>query len=569
MSFRVRLLALVGVVALSAVAATAFLAYTQSARQVTESAAADYQTSQRIVTELTAYAQEHASWVGVESIVGELARQTGQRIRLIGEADAILADSDTLAGGPARPVDSLPIAIDPRPTLTLPTGLVPPSGRKPMEVASTIAGYRHDLRLLACLTEHGLPVVVSVGPYGVPVYEAGEEARIGDPYQVAACSESALPDEPTAEELSAAAVCVRGDEISPPDDVRDGAIDDASEACLEQLFAELTAGLGPRPVRLYLGAAAVRDTSLDPGPVAAAAGLVAVLALGGTVLVSRRVLRPVRALTAASRQLGEGGFDRRVPVRGRDEVAQLARSFNRMADSLQRAEQRQRQLIVDVAHELRTPLSNLRGYLEALKDGVVAGDPSLFENLHREAVLQQRIVDDLQELALAEAGVLAYHRTEVDLGELLATCQTAHQAAADTAGVGLQVDAAASVTVHADPDRLRQVLGNLVTNAIRATGSGGSVTLRLVDDAVDTGSVQVIDTGMGIDPDDLPHIFDRFWRADRARGRATGGSGLGLAVAKHIIDDHCGQITAASRPGQGTTITVTLPRATGATSSER
>jgi len=559
MSFRVRLLALVAVVALSAVAATAFLAYTQSARQVTQSAAADYQTSQRIITELVAHARNHASWDGVEPFVGELARQTGQRIRLVGEADAVLADSDTLAGGPARPVDTLPIAIDPRPTLTLSESPMLAEGRVADVAAEAIAGYRHGLRLADCLARHGLPVVVSTGPYGVPVYQADESTRIAQGALVAACGDEAGPTTPTPDEQSEAEACVRWRDRPPPPESQGDSIGGTVE-CLEQLFAERTADLGPRPVRLYLGAADAPDRTLHPGPVAAAAGLVALLALGGTVLVSRRVLRPIRALTAAAGLLGEGDLARRVPVQGRDEMAELARSFNRMAGSLQEAEHRQRRLIADVAHELRTPLSNLRGYLEALKDGVVSGDPRLFDNLHREAVLQQRIVDDLQDLALAEAGVLAYHRTEVDLAELLATCRTAHQAAADAAGVTLDVEAGAPVVVQADPDRLRQVLGNLVTNAIRATPAGGSVTLRLTVTDLGPRVVRVIDTGAGIDPADLPHIFDRFWRADRARGRATGGGGLGLAIAKQIILDHCGQITATSRLGRGTTVTVTLPR---------
>jgi signal transduction histidine kinase len=564
MSFRFRVLALVGVVALSAVAATAYLAYLQSARQVSQSTAADYETSQQIVTELVGSAQQHGGWSAVEPLVGELAERTGQRIRLVGEADEVLADSDILAGGSARPVSALPIAVDPRPALTLSIGSVPERGRPPDVAAETIGTYRYGLRLADCLTRHALPVAVSPGPYGVPVYEADDAARTANGAQVAACGDESGSDQPTAQERAEADACwsdVR-EPVVPRDDPA-GQVG-AAVQCLQQLFARSTAGLGPQPVRLYLGAAAEEAGSLDPGPVAAAAGLVALLALAGTVLVSRRVLRPIRALTTASGQLGAGDLERRVPVRGRDEVAELAHSFNRMAESLQEAEHRQRRLIADVAHELRTPLSNLRGYLEALKDGVVAGEPRLFENLHREAVLQQRIVDDLQDLALAEAGVLAYHRCDVDLAELLATCRTAHQAAADAAGVRLQVEADNPARVEADPDRLRQVLGNLVTNAIRATPAGGSVTLRL-SVAAGTCAVQVIDTGTGIDPADLPHIFDRFWRADRARGRATGGSGLGLAIAKQIIVDHYGQISADSRLRRGTTMTITLPRPAGLT----
>jgi two-component system sensor histidine kinase BaeS len=276
------------------------------------------------------------------------------------------------------------------------------------------------------------------------------------------------------------------------------------------------------------------------------------------MLLSRRVLRPIDTLTTAAQRLGRGDLTGRVPVRGNDELAELARSFNRMADSLQRGEERQRRLVADVAHELRTPLANLRGYLEALSDGVIEPDPELFTSLHEEAVLQQRIVDDLQDLALAEAGSLTYHKVTVDLAELLETCCTAHHARAESAGVSLAV-AAEPVAVHADPDRLRQVVGNLVTNALRATAAGGSV--RLVASRTDTQAiVQVVDTGSGIATDALPHVFDRFWRADAARGRRTGGSGLGLAIARQIVTDHQGAITVASEVGVGTTFTIALPR---------
>jgi two-component system sensor histidine kinase BaeS len=332
--------------------------------------------------------------------------------------------------------------------------------------------------------------------------------------------------------------------------------------CLQQVFAQRIFKVAPVPLQVYLGAVNDQPRALAPGPVAAAAGLVAILAIVVTALLSRRVLRPIAALTSASRRLGEGGLGERVPVVGRDELAELARSFNRMADSLQRGEERQRRLIADVAHELRTPLANLRGYLEALKDGVMPPDPELFASLHEEAVLQQRIVDDLQDLALAEAGALVYRRTRVDLGDLLETCRVGHHAVADAAGVRLAVSAppaaAEPIQVHADPDRLRQVVGNLVTNALRATAAGGSVVLAAARTGA-TRTITVTDTGSGISATDLPHVFDRFWRADAARSRTTGGSGLGLAIAHQIVTDHGGTMSVASTPGVGTTFTIVLP----------
>jgi len=538
MSFRVRVLALFSLVALAATGATASLAFTQAARQAAASATTDRRAAEEIATVLADYARDHGTWYGVSEEVRRLALRTHQRIRLV--ADEFTVDSDELLDGTARPVVEPPVLVDPTPSLVL-TGDAEPSNA----TLQAISAYRSEVRFGACLTRLGITLATSRYPNGIPRYTADSSAEPGAVAGCAAESRAGLiADDPA---VTDAVVFCRDEQ--PPESTID---------CLQKAFARFTAEVGPAPLRLYLGADGDTGPSLALGPVLAAAGLVALLALSGTALLGRRVLRPVDTLTAAAQRLGDGDLSLRVPVRGRDELAQLATSFNRMADSLQRGEERQRRLVADVAHELRTPLANLRGYLEALKDGVLPGDAALFANLHREAVLQQRIVDDLQDLALAEAGVLAYHRTNVDLAELLETCRDAHQAVADAAGVALRVDTAGPVTVHADPDRLRQVVGNLVTNALRATPSGGTVTLTAATrDGFATVTVQ--DTGMGVAADDLPHIFDRFWRADAARSRSTGGSGLGLAIARQIVADHAGHIAADSRPGEGTTITITLP----------
>jgi len=239
-----------------------------------------------------------------------------------------------------------------------------------------------------------------------------------------------------------------------------------------------------------------------------------------------------------------------------------------MADSLQRSKQQQRRMVGDIAHELRTPLANLRGYLEALKDGVVEPNPELFASLHEEAVLQQRLVDDLHELALAEAGALVSHRTLVDLAELLETCRTAHLPAAEAAGIALVVETGALPAVLADPDRLRQAIGNLVTNALRATAAGGTVAIR---GAAGDGRARITveDTGHGIAPADLPRVFDRLWRADGSRHRGTGGSGLGLAITREIVTAHRGTISAESVVSEGTRFVIELPAAGGAADAER
>ncbi|WP_433796058.1 sensor histidine kinase [Actinoplanes sp. CA-252034] len=269
------------------------------------------------------------------------------------------------------------------------------------------------------------------------------------------------------------------------------------------------------------------------------------------------MLRPIGTLTAAARRLRDGDRDGRVPESGRDELSELARAFNQMADSVRAAQDDQRRLIADVAHELRNPLSNVRGYLEALQDGVVDPTPDLFASLHEEVLLNQRIVGDLQELALAEAGALVYHRSPTDLAELIERARVAHRTAADAAGVTLTVAADGPVIADVDPDRIRQVVGNLVGNALRATPAGGSITLSAGTDG-DGVVLRVADTGAGIAAEHLPHVFDRLWRARPYRDR---GSGLGLAIVRQIVRDHDGDVSAHSVEGAGATFEIRLPAA--------
>jgi two-component system sensor histidine kinase BaeS len=219
-------------------------------------------------------------------------------------------------------------------------------------------------------------------------------------------------------------------------------------------------------------------------------------------------------------------------------------------------------MIADIAHELRTPTTNIRGYVEALQDGVFPADQDHFRSLHEEAVLQERLIDDLQDLALAESGTLVYHRVPAELTELLRAVRTAHASTAAAQGVRIELDAPDPVHAVVDTGRIRQVIGNLLTNALHAASAGGVITLRArTEDR--TAVVDIADTGSGIAGEDLPHVFDRFWRADNARGRHTGGRGLGLAIAHEIIAAHEGTVTVASTVGTGSTFTVRLPLAQG------
>ncbi len=537
MSFRVRVLGLLMVVATAATAATAWLTLRQANRQVQETVTAGQQEVSRITGELRAYGFAHGTWEGLSPTVAALAKDTGQRIRVATESDVLLADSDALAGREPRALSSQPpILVDPRPALELPAGRVPQTSVK--LAATAIADYRAAAVYAACLTRAGAEVTARPDAVGVP--------RISTDRRPPQCGEpDGDADAPTREDLDALQPCASEKRFT---------------ACLQRVFNERTGSVAPPRLDIRLGVRNESPPTLAAAPTVAVAAGVALAVILGALLLSRAVLRPVRAMTLAAKGLGEGDLARRVPVSGRDEIAQLGGAFNRMADSIQAGEERQRRLTGDIAHELRTPLANLRGYLEALRDGVVEPTPELLASLHEEALLQQRIVDDLQDLALAEAGALTYHPTRVDLRELLETSRTAHRAQAETAGIALVLEAPSPVSVTADPDRLRQVVGNLVGNALRATAAGGTVTLALRPRG-ELAVVEVRDTGKGISAEDLPHLFDRFWRADASRGRATGGSGLGLSIARQIVTDHRGTIEVRSTVGAGTAFTVVLPTA--------
>lgn len=424
--------------------------------------------------------------------------------------------------------------VDARPVLSVPEGKVPRMSLKQTAVA--ISDYRTTVAYAACLTRAGAEVTARPGANGVP--------EIGTDRRPAQCRESrGTADPQTQEDLDALQPCESERPIA---------------ACLQRVFNERVGATAPPRLEIRLGVRDEAPPTLATAPTVAVAVGVALAVILGALLLSRAVLHPVRALTLATKELGDGDLARRVPVSGRDEIAQLGGAFNRMADSLQAGEERQRRLTGDIAHELRTPLANLRGYLEALRDGVVEPTPELLASLHEEALLQQRVVDDLQDLALAEAGALTYHPVAVDLRDLLEAGRTAHRAQAEAAGVALELQAPGPVIVTADPDRLRQVVGNLVGNALRATAAGGTVTLAL-NPRGELAVVEVRDTGKGISAEELPYLFDRFWRADASRGRATGGSGLGLSIARQIVTDHRGTIEVRSEVGVGTTFRVTLP----------
>ncbi|MEE8419069.1 MAG: ATP-binding protein [Dehalococcoidales bacterium] len=284
-----------------------------------------------------------------------------------------------------------------------------------------------------------------------------------------------------------------------------------------------------------------------------------VIGLIMTFFLSRRILAPVRTLSSAARRLGQGDFSQRVEVADKGELGELADTFNSMATDLERAEQLRRNMVADVAHELRTPLSNLRGYLEATRDGVVRPDAKTMRLLDEEASLLSRLVDDLQELSLAEAGELKMAIEPQDITELIKKTAEATREQAETKGISLTIDLPEILpAVSIDSQRTAQVLRNLLENALAHTASGDSITIDASrqDEWVE---VSVSDTGKGISQEELANIFERFYRVDKSRSRSTGGSGLGLTIARRLIEAQGGRITARSEPGKGSRFSFSVP----------
>jgi two-component system sensor histidine kinase BaeS len=294
-----------------------------------------------------------------------------------------------------------------------------------------------------------------------------------------------------------------------------------------------------------------------------AAFLAAVLV---SLFVSRQVVAPVRAMMSASQRIAEGNYTERVHVSGnlskgeQDELAQLALSFNQMAAKLQQTENMRRQLIGDVAHELRTPLSAIKGSMEGLIDGVLPADAETYQTIHREADRLQRLVNDLQELSRVESGAFDLDRQSVKVSDLVDSAVARLGKQFEEKDVTLETEVPSGLPqVFVDKDRIDQVLLNLVGNALQYTPSGGKVTIsaRAQDGEI---HIAVADTGIGIPPEHLPHLFTRFYRVDKSRSRAGGGSGIGLTIARHLVEAHGGRIwVVSSGSGQGSTFTFTLP----------
>ncbi len=287
--------------------------------------------------------------------------------------------------------------------------------------------------------------------------------------------------------------------------------------------------------------------------------LAIVIALLLTLVLSRRISSPIGVLAKAARRLGRGDLSQRVQFQGKGEVKVLAQAFNSMAADLEHAGQLRRNLVADVAHELRTPLSNIQGYLEAIRDRVMKPNAATIRSLNEETALLSRLVDELQELSLAEAGELKLVYQAEDIAKSVKQAVTSWQPQVAAKEILLSLDLPDNLPlVNIDRQRVNQVLHNLLENAVAHTHKGGTINVAAMTQG-DWVEVCVSDTGEGIPAEDLPNIFERFYRVDRSRARATGGSGLGLTIAKRLVEAHGGKIAVQSELGKGSRFSFTLP----------
>lgn len=615
-SVLVRFLGLSLAVALGAVIATAVLAtYSTSEKLQGEIDAntGQLQVDGEVFNTLSEYAADHPTWAGVDKEVHRLADQLGRRVALTEPDGTVIADSARMLGAgpelpsvPAATIDArsqgggvafsgtmsvyglrkavaanatqkiTAAAVAPLPPLYFGWGLTDDERREREQLADQAA---------ACYRAEGRPASVArTGTTPQVMIESSKSAEGVSVMQFAKPGQKAT-DKCVPAGLnapSAKAKVVNDDEVRRATECLDKAgetykvaaegglrmvlpndkteMTDTFVTCTSEARSQaLTPYVAPA-AKLYLGAKSTFNVFSGEGMLRTAATALGVLLIAALVMIfaGRRLVRPIVALTGAAQRMRNGDHAARVPVTGKDEVARLGHAFNAMAESIQQHDHQRKAMVSDVAHELRTPLANIKGYLVASEDGVVPLDRELVTSLLEETGLLEHLVADLQDLALADAGMLRLHQAPRDLTELVQQVVSAHRPAAETAGVSLTADVPESAPASVDSARIRQALGNLVSNAIRFTPSGGQVVLG-VRRVADGYNLTVTDNGTGIADEHLPHLFDRFYRAEQSRNRATGGSGLGLAITKHLAEAHGGRITVTSRPANGSVFTIWVP----------
>ncbi|MFF0339201.1 sensor histidine kinase [Kribbella sp. NPDC004875] len=620
-SVLVRFLGLSLAVALGAVIATAVIAtYSTSEKLQGEIDAntGQLQVDGEIYAELSRYASDHPTWSGVDKLVHDLADKLGRRVAVTTDDGSVIADSARMLGA-APDLPSVPAAIiDARSSgvskLAGLSGTMAVYSARKTVAAGAAGGFVSTASAAPPfiaypgwgMTDKEQKEREALAQQAVTCYGAkGKSARVmragANVPQVMIESTQSLAGVRVLEKSGSAAkddACVPAGLYAPSakakivndDEVRrstacldaanlkyqisdyeglksvepktkDDLTDKFNDCTTQARVQALTPYVAP-PAKLYLGAKSTFNVFSGEGLLRTAATALGVLLIAALVMLfaGRRLVRPIVALTGAAQRMRNGDHAARVPVSGKDEVARLGHAFNDMAEAIQRHDFQRKAMVSDVAHELRTPLANIKGYLVASEDGVVPLDRELVTSLLEETDLLEHLVADLQDLALADAGMLRLHPAPRDLAELAQQVVSAQRPAADGAGVTLTSEAAGPSPAVVDSARIRQALGNLVANAIRYTPPGGQVVVgvRRVDDGY---TLTVTDNGAGIAEEHLPHLFDRFYRAEHSRSRSTGGSGLGLAITKHLAEAHGGRVTVTSRLGSGSTFTVWIPAA--------
>ncbi|MFB6719011.1 sensor histidine kinase [Kribbella sp. NPDC056345] len=586
-SILVRLLAGAVLIALCSIAATAWLAARSTTVAIQEQQGQALADDAKIYNTLLEYAATHRSWQGVDRLLTKLSQDTGRQISLS------LRDRTPIGGKPVPETRKPSAFIDPLridPNLVGAEGggdLIDPRVVGPFALTPAQRTAYNELaqRVLKCVQGRSGQGRIEVAPTGRPQILDAPEAT------VAGCQGDRLaliepPQLKAYEELQKdvnSCLNTRGRKatikldanlnwsipsgpaqaapaVAPP-----AATAEAVETCLTNVRRDILKPYVAPFALLFVsapGSSASAGFDLSAANQKRIAGVAAAI-LGITVLIAVlggiRLVQPLRALTKASRQMTSGDEEIRVRVRGQDEIGQLSLAFNELADSRAKTESLRRAMVSDIAHELRTPLSNIRGWLEAVEDGVAHPDQAFIASLSEEAALLQHIIDDLRDLATADAGNLRIHPERVYLGLLLDQVVATYLSQAEHAGITLSSATDGDIELDADPVRLRQAVGNLVANALRFTPAGGTVRINAHREGTDV-LIDVTDTGAGIAPEDLPKVFDRFWRAEQSRNRHTGGSGLGLPIVRSLIEAHHGTTTATSHLDQGSTFTLRLPQ---------
>lgn len=299
-----------------------------------------------------------------------------------------------------------------------------------------------------------------------------------------------------------------------------------------------------------------RDKSYNAMIFAAVTALIIAMVMGA--IFARTIAAPVKKITNAAKALKEGDYSARTGMTGSDEIARLGNMFDLMADSVESNRKLERRLVTDVAHELRTPLMAIQSTVEAMIDGVFKPDAERLETLNSEVQRLSRLVDALLKLSRLESRTKPIEQKKVDLTEMLSSVVQTHQAYIHDAGLNLEFEYDPHVYVFGDADLLRQATANLISNAVRYTPEGGTITIMARKGDL-MGQIVVKDTGIGLTPEEAKLVFQRFWRADSGRARATGGLGIGLSVIKEIVEQHNGWVRVEGRPNEGACFTIYIP----------